>query len=533
MNGDREALNFFYQRFAPRMLGVIKRYVADDMDAEDILHDGFIVAFTRLSSLRDYDRVDYWLATIMKNLSLQFLHSQDVAVILHEIPEMAETPEIDNLLDLETLESLILKLPPGYQKVFRLAVLEGKSHKEIGAILGIAPNSSSSQLCHAKMMMRKLITDYRKQTGLLSLLLVAVAGFLLWKNYGVDTQDTLSLSELNIPEKTKPVSVAKPTVEKSFIASAKSNNLSKPLSALSPASASSPVDKESASEKSEPSAQNHPSVETNSDEMEVLTEPAPEHKQPAPAQEHKQSASAPECEYPVEEVLPMAASHSQGWSVNVGVNPGISPFQDLSQDDADYDWPGACNPGDPPSDNVDEQPAIQKLSASGLDYNDVSHHNYMPVAFSVSVSKKMSQRISLESGLTYTWLHSKFEYGSARVHCHWHYLGIPLKLNVNIISSQKWRNYLSVGGEIDIPLYAKAVNEGFYSSLRLRTGRFTAYTAWSLMASYGVSFKVSDKVEIFVEPTLQYHFDHRHDVPNSWTDDPWGFSLPIGFRFTW
>lgn len=69
IRGDREAMSLFYTRFAPRMLGVIRRYVPERGDAEDILHDGFIVAFTRLDSLRDFDRVDYWLATIMKNLS--------------------------------------------------------------------------------------------------------------------------------------------------------------------------------------------------------------------------------------------------------------------------------------------------------------------------------------------------------------------------------------------------------------------------------------------------------------------------------
>lgn len=66
LKGDKEALSLFYIRFAPKMMKVVQRYVTDMKDAEDILHDGFIVAFTRLDSLRNLDRVDYWLATIMK-----------------------------------------------------------------------------------------------------------------------------------------------------------------------------------------------------------------------------------------------------------------------------------------------------------------------------------------------------------------------------------------------------------------------------------------------------------------------------------
>ena len=192
IRGDKEALNLFYLRFAPRMLAVIRRYVSSQKDAEDILHDGFIVAFTRLKSLRDFDRVDFWLATIMKNLSLRFLQSQDVAAMLHDLPEIEDTPDITEIISLDTLEELMRKMPDGYQKVFRLAVLENKSHKEIAALLGIAPNTSSSQLFHAKVMMRRLITDYRRQAGLLTLLL---AGSLtaLWL-LRLHTSETIDLS---------------------------------------------------------------------------------------------------------------------------------------------------------------------------------------------------------------------------------------------------------------------------------------------------------------------------------------------------
>lgn len=101
---------------------VVQRYVTDMKDAEDILHDGFIVAFTRLDSLRNLDRVDYWLATIMKNLSLQFLNSQDLEDILHEVPDIEDISDIEDIIDLDTLESLIKQLPEGYRNVFRLAV---------------------------------------------------------------------------------------------------------------------------------------------------------------------------------------------------------------------------------------------------------------------------------------------------------------------------------------------------------------------------------------------------------------------------
>ena len=98
------------------MLGVIRRFVPDSEDAEDILHDGFIVAMTRLDQLRDPDYIERWLATIMRNLALRFLHEQDISTMLDEMPEMMDSPELDGFIDLDTLESLIKNFPAVIRK---------------------------------------------------------------------------------------------------------------------------------------------------------------------------------------------------------------------------------------------------------------------------------------------------------------------------------------------------------------------------------------------------------------------------------
>ena len=144
-------MSLLYTRFAPRMLALIRRYVDDLNDAQDILHDGFIVAFTRLDSLRNPERIDFWLATIMRNLALKFLNSRDIAQLLHELPDIEDQKEVEDLLDLDLLVSMVDSLPTCYQNVFRLAVFENKSHKEISKILGIAQTlplrSFSGQNC--------------------------------------------------------------------------------------------------------------------------------------------------------------------------------------------------------------------------------------------------------------------------------------------------------------------------------------------------------------------------------------------------
>ncbi|WP_290390965.1 sigma-70 family RNA polymerase sigma factor, partial [uncultured Duncaniella sp.] len=159
-NGDKDAMAELYRIYSPCMLRLVKRYVTDLSAAEDVLHDGFIIVFANIGKLKNTDKLEFWIRTIMKNLSLQYLKHLEATQLIDEEEEITDTPYTENKLSYEELDEIIGKLPTGYQKIFRLAVFENKSHKEIGEILGIAPNSSSSQLARAKAMLRRLINDY-------------------------------------------------------------------------------------------------------------------------------------------------------------------------------------------------------------------------------------------------------------------------------------------------------------------------------------------------------------------------------------
>lgn len=548
MAGDKEALNLFYIRFAPRMLSVIRCYISNTKDAEDILHDGFIVALTRLGSLRDPDRVDYWLATIMKNLSLQFLHSQDVAQMLHDLPEIEDTPELESVIDLDVLESLIKKLPEGYQKVFRLAVLENKSHKEIAKLLGIAPNSSSSQLFHAKLMMRRLIVEYRKQAGVFSLLLIAATtGWIFWRNHNSGQGESLEL----LSEKKEnreyqtleadTMSANNGTVNLLLASAAISNgnvNGIPPTTANSHVNAPGTTENDSVlKDKDQGSLMETSSLATDSisDNIDGPVSAdrliAYDRKEPLAGDTLIYSGNDVTYAYLDDDIL--RKFRGDEWSVGIGVNPGLLSFDNMGGTDDSFcsdNQGGGINRPDP--DDKQEQTYLPTRSSNGYqNYKDIGHHNYLPISFSLNVNKSFTKNLSMESGLVYTYLHSTFETSNAKSHCHWHYIGIPLKLNFKTFTFDKFRLYASIGGEVDIPVYSRADVEAVSTSTDLMSGKFDSSVVWSLSASYGVSFRLSRRVEIFLEPTLQYHFDHDFDVPNSWTDNPWGFSLPIGFRF--
>ncbi len=585
LKGDKEALNLFYLRFAPRMQGVIRRYVHDSKDAEDILHDGFIVAFTRLKSLRDRERVDYWLATIMKNLALRFLQEQDVTDLLTE-DYAEETPAIDNIIDMEVLESLIKKLPPGYQKVFRLSMLEKKSHKEIAQILGIAPNSSSSQLFHAKLMMRQLITDYRKQTGILSLLLLGIgAGTIFWidklstvsdKNF-VATDNPTILIDKAVREENALLPTTQSATE-SMIAGA---TVKPKLSYNSSQPTGHTVSEEeipTSSENESTMPENVAYTPTSNSNLYVTTENTGIESDISDGKVSHTDLSDVDNDNKNADTLnkDMDDGNKPGWPIpnhhnredyshkrfhsdrqsgilpgglsliakaDIGVASAVnSKYSDMYAGNLGGD-PDFNNPsiGDSDSDEKDKTRSAMYEATRGKNsspakysdfkrYSDTPHKNDFPISFTLAVRHGLTECIGLEAGISYTYLSTNFEMKNTYSHCRWHYLGIPLHVTFRTFTTGRVKLYGAVGGSLEIPLHSSAHISGASVTSYLEEGSFHSPCVWTLSGSYGAALKLSNRFDLFIEPTVHIYLNNKATVPNIWSDNRLGFSLPIGLR---
>lgn len=68
--GDEQALELLYKTYSGKMLKICLRYVPDRQIAQDLLHDGFIVIFTSISSLRNPEKLESWMGIVMKIITL-------------------------------------------------------------------------------------------------------------------------------------------------------------------------------------------------------------------------------------------------------------------------------------------------------------------------------------------------------------------------------------------------------------------------------------------------------------------------------
>lgn len=159
---DKSAQRKLYDLLSPKMYYVCLRYARHEMEAQDILQDGFIKVFDNISKFKNDGSFEGWVRRIMVNTALnqcrKASYKKEQIGIADYQDSVVSSKAVSNLSEQELL-LLIQKLPDGYRTVFNMYVIEGYSHKEIGEMLNISESTSRSQLAKARKWMQKVLTE--------------------------------------------------------------------------------------------------------------------------------------------------------------------------------------------------------------------------------------------------------------------------------------------------------------------------------------------------------------------------------------
>lgn len=163
LRGDRHAQRELFGALAPRAFRVASRYVERRACVEDVVQEAMARVFSKLSDF-DADRgpIEAWAHRIFVNESLRYLRRHgrlgvDTGQVPPTMPTSDKEPLAHQRLAAAEVRRLILALPEGYRAVFNLHEVEGYTHVEIAAALGITAATSRSQLTRAKALLRQRI----------------------------------------------------------------------------------------------------------------------------------------------------------------------------------------------------------------------------------------------------------------------------------------------------------------------------------------------------------------------------------------
>lgn len=162
--GDISAMRYAYDAYAPYLTAVCRRYLSDEDDVKDTLHNAYLIVFSKMDMYepREGASLRSWMTRIVVNEALKLLRSRRVVEFASydEVMDQAEVPRCDSSeIPFDEIVALLHRLPDRYRMVFNLYVFEDMSHGEIARMLGISATLSSTVLHRAKAAMAKMINE--------------------------------------------------------------------------------------------------------------------------------------------------------------------------------------------------------------------------------------------------------------------------------------------------------------------------------------------------------------------------------------
>jgi len=150
---------------------VAKRFVKDSFEAEDVVQEAFIKAFSKLHQYKAEVTFGSWLKRIVINKCIDSLKSKrqfmlELDEVHLKVVDSSYEDEwlVDDAITLEDVKKAISNLPEKYKYVVMLFLIEGYDHQEISQILNISEVASRTQLSRGKVKLRDLLKQEQNGT---------------------------------------------------------------------------------------------------------------------------------------------------------------------------------------------------------------------------------------------------------------------------------------------------------------------------------------------------------------------------------
>ncbi len=180
--------------------------------------------------------------------------------------------------------------------------------------------------------------------------------------------------------------------------------------------------------------------------------------------------------------------------------------------------------------NTDGKPTAMFMNKA-VSKNDAEMIHSQPIGVGITFSKKIIDRVSIETGISYTYLYSKSKNSNIgyinQESQHLHYLGIPLNINFNFIELGKVSLFSSIGGMIEKDIYGKygryqGIDQGLtdahnstskeyiYDIINIKSPQY------SINAGFGASYPIYGGFNVYAKIGGAYYFEAKNIDKNNY-----------------
>lgn len=165
-----QAFTEIVNRYRERLYAIIRGYVNDHEDTDDILQDTFLKAYRHLSGFRGESQLYTWLTRIAINQSISYLrkkklmnrtpldHESDRLISPHPLPDA----QADHHQMQEWIREAVDRLPEKQKTVFILRYYDERSHAEIAEITGNSEGTIKANYFHALIKIKNYLSQKQK-----------------------------------------------------------------------------------------------------------------------------------------------------------------------------------------------------------------------------------------------------------------------------------------------------------------------------------------------------------------------------------
>lgn len=168
--GDYASFEELVSRHASGVYHLGLKMLHNAPDAEEVLQDTFLSAYTHLQDFRRQSSFKTWLYRIAANQALTRLRKDKKKLELwldegtFDVPASDWTTDPEVMAEHEELRRRLIQavdaLPPAYRAVFWLRDIEGLSTQEVADVLGLEISNVKTRLLRARLKLRELLSDY-------------------------------------------------------------------------------------------------------------------------------------------------------------------------------------------------------------------------------------------------------------------------------------------------------------------------------------------------------------------------------------
>ena len=164
-SGNSSGYSLVYGRYSKAVFNSIYRIVNDREDAEDILQEVFVKAFSEIRSLKNVESFGGWIKRIAINQSLNFLRKKKIYFTEIDDDKMLDVndDELEEKLAMESrvkeLQNIIAEFPPQTRTIVNLFLFEEMPQEDIAKLLNIPHGTVRSYYHRAKKKIFEKLTS--------------------------------------------------------------------------------------------------------------------------------------------------------------------------------------------------------------------------------------------------------------------------------------------------------------------------------------------------------------------------------------